>query len=386
MRVVHVITRLILGGAQENTLLTVEGLMRMGGFEVSLVTGPPEGPEGDLIDRARANGVDLVMMDELVRPIRPVTDFKALRRLKRYLKQERPAVVHTHSSKAGILGRRAALKAGVPTIIHTIHGLPFHPSQSRLTYRTYVRLERMAARWSTRIISVADVMTANALAEGIGRPEQFVTIRSGMDADAFLRADDLREATRAELGIAPGDVVIGKIARLFELKGHEYLLPAFRQVLADAPEALLLLVGDGLLREDLEAETRRLGIADRVIFTGLVPPDRIPALIGAMDLVVHCSLREGLARVLPQALIAGRPAISYDVDGAREVVIDGETGRLLPAKSIDGLAEAMRDLVRNPDLRKRMGAEGQRRCCNEFRAETMVERIADLYRDVAAAT
>jgi len=383
VRVIHVITRLILGGAQENTLLSVEGLMGLGGFEVTLVTGPPEGPEGQLIDRALAGGVDLVMMEELVRPVAPVRDAVALGRLVRLFQRERPAVVHTHSAKAGILGRLAARAAGVPHIVHTIHGLPFHPSQSRPVYVAYVWLERITARWCDRIVSVADAMTAQALAHGIGRPAQFVTIYSGMDTEAFLHADAERAATRRALGVAPDDLVVGTIARLFELKGHEFLLPAMQRVLAAVPNARLLLVRDGILRGSLEAEARRLGIAERVTFAGLVAPERIPAMIGAMDLVVHCSLREGLARVLPQALIAGRPVISYDVDGAREVVLDGVTGRLLPVGVVDELAEAIVALARDPDLRERMGAAGRRRCLDPFRTETMVRRLADLYRDLA---
>jgi len=226
-------------------------------------------------------------------------------------------------------------------------------------------------------------MTAQALAHGIGRPAQFVTIYSGMDTEAFLHADAERAATRRALGVAPDDLVVGTIARLFELKGHEFLLPAMQRVLAAVPNARLLLVGDGILRGSLEAEARRLGIAERVTFAGLVAPERIPAMIGAMDLVVHCSLREGLARVLPQALIAGRPVISYDVDGAREVVLDGVTGRLLPVGVVDELAEAIVALARDPDLRERMGAAGRRRCLDPFRTETMVRRLADLYRDLA---
>jgi len=383
VRVIHVITRLILGGAQENTLLSVEGLMRLGGFEVTLVTGPPEGPEGQLIDRALAGGVDLVMMKDLVRPVAPVRDAVALARLVRLFQRERPAVVHTHSAKAGILGRAAARIAAVPHIVHTIHGLPFHPSQSRPVYLAYVWLERIAARWCDRIVSVAEAMTAQALAHGIGRPAQFVTIYSGMGTEAFLHADAERAATRRGFGIAPDDVVVGKIARLFELKGHEFILSAMQRVLAAVPNARLLLVGDGILRGPLEAEARRLGIAERVTFAGLVAPERIPAMIGAMDIAVHCSLREGLARVLPQALIAGRPIISYDVDGAREVVLDGVTGRLLPVRAVDELAEAIVALARDGDLRARLGAEGRRRCLDPFRTETMVRRLADLYRDLA---
>src|SRR3954451_9877756 len=142
MRIVHVITRLILGGAQENTLLTVEGLHHRHGDDVTLITGPAEGPEGDLFDRAHRRGLHVELMPELVRPIRPNLDLNAYRLLRRSIRRLRPEVVHTHSSKAGILGRAAAWPEGVRAVVHTVHGLPFGPSESPWKNRLYVSLER----------------------------------------------------------------------------------------------------------------------------------------------------------------------------------------------------------------------------------------------------
>ena len=186
MRIVHVITRLILGGAQENTLLTVEGLHHRHGDDVTLITGPAEGPEGDLFGRAEAQGLKVELMPELVRAVRPSTDLRAYRLLRRAFRRLRPDVVHTHSSKAGIVGRAAAWHERVPAVVHTVHGLPFGPSESPWKNRLYVALERSAARRCHAIVSVCDAMTEQSLAAGVGRPEQYQTVYSGMDVEAFL--------------------------------------------------------------------------------------------------------------------------------------------------------------------------------------------------------
>lgn len=380
LKVIHVITRLILGGAQENTLFTVEGLARMPEFEVKLISGPAIGPEGDLVRRALRNGVDLEIMPELRRELHPYYDPAAFLKLCDIYRRERPDIVHTHSSKAGILGRAAARATGVPCVIHTIHGLPFHPYQSKLANAVYIMSEMIAARWSHGIISVADAMTEKAVAAGVAPPGKFVTIYSGMEVDPFLADDGARERVRSRFHVAPDDIVIGKIARLFELKGHEYILDAAPEILEKFPNVKLMFVGDGILRESLQKHAERLGIADRVIFTGLVDPGEIPAMIKAMDMVVHSSLREGLARVLPQSLLSAKPVVTFDIDGAREVVIEGETGFLVEPGSIDGLADAIIRALSDMPRAKAMAEEGRRRFADQFRTETMVREIAEYYR------
>ena len=384
MKVVHVITRLILGGAQENTLLTVEGLHHRYRDDVVLITGPAEGPEGDLFQRARTQGLNVELMPELVRAVRPATDMRAYRALRAAIRRLKPDVVHTHSSKAGIVGRAAAWDERVPAVVHTIHGLPFGPSESPLKNRLYVSLERWAAKRSHAIISVCDAMTEQALAAGVGRPEQFETIYSGMDVDAFLNPPRSREDVRRELDLAPDDVAFGTVARLFDRKGHDDILDIAPAVLQDAPQTRFVFIGDGILRERLKAKARSLGVEHAFKFVGLVPPERIPELLGAMDAVVHPSLREGLARVLPQTLLVGRPVVSYDVDGAREVILP-ETGFLLPPRDLDRLRSAVVTLAGDPDLRRRLGAEGRRRFADRFRHETMTDRIRSLYERLLAA-
>jgi glycosyltransferase involved in cell wall biosynthesis len=378
MRIVHVITRLIIGGAQENTLLTVEGLHHRHGDDVTLITGPAEGPEGDLFDRAGRLGLKVELMPELVRPVRPMTDLKAYRLLRRAFRRLRPEVVHTHSSKAGILGRAAAWRERVPAVVHTIHGLPFGPSETPLRNRLYVALERRAARQCHAIVSVCDAMTEQALAAGVGRPGQYQTVYSGMDVDSFLSPPRPRADVRRELGLADDEVAFGTVARLFERKGHDDILAAAPAILAANPKVRFVFIGDGILRARLIADAERLGVRHAFWFIGLVPPGRIPELLAATDAVVHPSLREGLARVLPQALLTGRPVISYDVDGAREVVLP-ETGILLRPRDTSGLAAAVLRLAADPALRDAMGREGRRRFAHVFRHETMTDQLRALY-------
>jgi glycosyltransferase involved in cell wall biosynthesis len=378
MKIVHIITRLILGGAQENTLLTVEGLHHRHGDDVTLVTGPAEGPEGDLFERAARQGLKVEVMPELVRAIRPQVDLRAYRRLRATIRRLEPDIVHTHSSKAGILGRAAAWDERVPAVVHTIHGLPFGPSESAVRNLLYVHLERWAARRCHAIVSVCDAMTEQALAAGVGRPEQFTTVYSGMDVDAFLNPRRSREEVRAELKLAPDEVAFGTVARLFERKGHEDILAVAPEVLAANPQVRFVFIGDGILRGRLEAEAERLGVRHAILFVGLVPSDRIPELLGGLDAVVHPSLREGLARVLPQSLLVGRPVVSYDVDGAREVVLP-ETGFLLRPRDLKGMRDAVLKLAADPELRNSLGQEGRRRFADQFRAETMTDQLRSLY-------
>jgi len=381
VRCIHVITRLILGGAQENTLLTVEGLDRLPRYRTSLVTGPALGPEGELVERARANGVDLIILPSLRRNVSPLNDIAAYRDLLRLFRAERPDIVHTHSSKAGILARLAARRARVPVVIHTVHGPAFYAEQGWLENTLYRRLERYAARRTSRIISVADAMTNQYVAAGVAPREKFVTIYSGMEVEPFLRADGAREQVRRELDIPSDALVVGKIARLFHLKGHEDLLRAFAQISGQFPKAWLLFVGDGILRDQLKELAQQLGVGERLRFAGLVRPERVPDMIKAMDLLVHASLREGLARVLPQALLSGCPVVSYDVDGAREVIRDGETGFLVPARSVDGLKRAMERALGDLPRARSMALRGRELFTDQFRAETMVRRIAELYEE-----
>lgn len=379
--IAHIITRLIIGGAQENTLLTVEDQVRDYGDRVALLTGPGLGPEGSLEERAGRSGAEIRLIPEFRRNIHPYREWVSYRTLIRWLQELKPDLVHTHASKAGILGRWAAAKLGIPAV-HTIHGASFHYGQSPWAHRLYQLLEWNAARTTARFISVADAMTDQYVAAGIAPRDQFVTISSGFDVEPFLSPPRPPDLVRQELGLSPEHVVIGKVARLFHLKGHVYLIAAAKTVAAQCPQVRFLLVGDGILRADFERQIAEAGLTDRFVFAGLVPPSQIPELVHAMDVVVHTSVWEGLARVLPQGLIAGKPVVSYDIDGAREVVLPRETGLLVPARMIEPLAVALIELANDPALRQRLGAHGRARFTEQFRHQTMTRRIREVYADV----
>lgn len=381
MKVVHIITRLILGGAQENTLLTVEDQHHLHGDQVILITGPAIGPEGSLIDRAKARGLDLRIISELRRSIHPGRDWSSYRQIVRLLRELRPQVVHTHSGKAGLLGRAAAHKLGLPCV-HTIHGPSFHPFQNRIAYELFRAAEKWAAQRCDKLVSVCDAMTNQYVAAGVAPRDKFVTVYSGMEVEPFLNPPRPREAVRRELGFEPEHVVGGKVARLFHLKGHEFVIEAAKQVVSAQPHVRFLFVGDGILRRKLQDQIATARLSNHFVFTGLVPNDRVPELIGAMDIVVHASLREGLARVLPQGLISGKPVVSYDVDGAREVVISNETGFLLPPKSVAELAQALIALASDPQLRERLGQTGRARFTDLFRHEVMTRKLREIYQQL----
>jgi glycosyltransferase involved in cell wall biosynthesis len=379
MRIAHVITRMIVGGAQENTLLCCKDAVRIYGDEAVLITGPSPGPEGELLEREEYQDIPVRLLGSLRRSINPWHDIRGYREIKNCLREYRPDVVHTHSAKAGILGRLAAWSLGIPAIVHTVHGAPFHAFQPAATRTVYRWCETYAAKRCHRMVSVADAMTDQLVAAGVAHRGKFLTIYSGMDVEPLLRANESRAATRAELGFDDSHIVVGKIARLFDLKGHQFVIEAAEQVVQACPNVRFLFVGDGILRQDLERQIAAAGLTDHFRFTGLVDPARIAALIGSIDMLVHASLREGLARALPQALIAGKPVISYDVDGAREVVIPDQTGFLLPPRSVNPMADAIIDLAGNSSKRRQFGQTGRDRFADRFRHEEMARQLRELY-------
>ncbi len=381
MRVAHVITRLIVGGAQENTVATVLGLRRRPNVEVSLISGPTSGPEGSL--ELLVTGIPdlLTRVPELVRPVRPWLDLRALFALTRIFRAQRPNIVHTHSGKAGVLGRLAARRAQVPIILHTLHGPSFGPFQSAPANFVFTAAERIAARCTDHFVTVADAMRDQYLAAGIGRPEQYTRIFSGFDLAPFLASQN-DSVLRAQLGIAPGDFVVGKIARLFELKGHDDLFAAAPELVRRCPQMKFLLVGDGAWRGRFEQMARDLRLQKHFIFTGLVPPSEVPRYVGVMDSLVHLSRREGLPRALPQAMAAAKPVVAFDCDGAREVCLDGETGFLLKPGDLSGLSQSLERLAGDTTLRQRLGQRGQEFVKERFPTERMVEELFALYENL----
>ena len=378
IRVLHIITRMIVGGAQENTLLSVEGLDCLPEYEVTLASGVDNGPEGDLLTRARRT-TRLLIVPELGRSINPLSDLKAFWKLYRLIRKGRYHIVHTHSSKAGVLGRLAAKLAGTPLIVHTLHSLVFHEYQPWIINRLWWAVKKICAPATDHFISVSRIISQKAVAAGIDKPEKFTTIYSGMELDWFLKAQVDPIAIRREFGIPEDAPVVGKIARLFPLKGHDQLLDAAPAIVERHPAVRFFFIGDGVLYDHLRKRASDAGILDNFVFAGLVERERIPAMLSAMDILVHTSLREGLARALPQALAMGKPCVSFDIDGAPEVVVAGETGYIVrPGDTIE-LSNAVSRLLADPQLRARMGEAGRRLVDPAFRAETMVKEISAVY-------
>lgn len=379
MRIMHISTRLIVGGSQENTVLSCMG-QSDAGHEVSLVYGPIHGPEGSMLpDVEEHGGIDSIESPNMVRQIAPIRDLKCFHDLTRLIEKMKPDVVHTHSSKAGILGRHAARKAGTQAIVHTIHGLPFHPYQSRLKNRIYRDLESRAAKRCDAIVCVADAMREQALAQGVGTREQYITIRSGMNTGAFLDERSDRNEWRSRFGFTSNDYVVGTVARLAELKGHDDLLDALAADLRSDESLKLLWVGDGFHAERIRERIRSLGLQDSIVEAGRCDPRDIPAIMHSIDLLAHPSWREGLPRTVPQALLSGTPVVAHDVDGTREVVIEGRTGRLVSPGDHERLREVILAARSNPMMERELAENGRKLCADMFSQEKMVEELLELY-------
>ncbi len=422
MRILHLSTRLILGGSQENTVLSCEGQARRG-HEVHLAFGPIYGPEGSLLDRVRrfrtADGkkIEAYELPSLVREVNPMKDRRAAEELRDLIEEVRPDIIHTHSSKAGIIGRGVAWNVNRKReaaegarqdgeaigIVHTIHGPPFMPMQGSpirqiktwVMNRGYVAAEKYAAKRCHVIVSVADAMTELYVSKGIGRRDKYMTVYSGMETEKFLTAGpgEDRASMRRALGFADSDIVVGTVARLAEHKGHDDVLDALGADMLARRNLKLLWVGDGWWRERLVARVRKdgfsvmevdrsqtvQGAAGQVTLTGLVPSERVAAHMRAMDILVHPSYREGLPRTVPQALLCGVVPAAYDVDGTREACIEGKTGRLVPVGNRGALRAAVLELADSPADRERLAAEGRELCRKKFAAETMVEELEKVY-------
>lgn len=382
VRVLHIITRLIVGGAQENTIETCHRLDPER-FQVDLLSGPQLGSEGELFSTVDRGRVGLTVLPWLVRELNPPKDLVALIALWKCIRKGRYRIVHTHSSKAGILGRIAARLAGVPVIVHTVHGWGFHDRMGWARKRLYVALERRCGRFTDRLITVSDRDAKTGTALGIAGADRYLTIRSAIDLNPYLGDGEYREAARKALGLEADAPVVGSVGRLSRQKAPDSFVKMAAEVLAHTPRATFLYVGDGPLRPEITEMLERLGIADRVRLAGLRRD--VPELLRAMDVFVLLSRWEGLPRALSQAMAAGLPVVATDVGGARELVRDGVTGFLVPPGEYRTAAEMVGRLLGDVELRRRMGLEAKRSLPAEFAVETMVGRIEALYEELLRA-
>lgn len=376
LRVCHVITLLELGGAQQNTLYTVANLNRLR-FEPMLIAGA-----GGLLDEdaKRIPSLAIAFIPELAREVDPFRDARALARLVTLLRSFRPDVVHTHSSKAGILGRWAARICGVPAILHTIHGFGFHREMGRAKYWLFRSLETVTSRVTTRFLAVSRANVDAGIALGLFPAEKVTLVRSGVNLSAFRNGTppgDLRLA----LGIPPDAPVAGMVACLKPQKAPLDWVRAAHLVAHRVPSAHFLLVGDGQMRSEVEREISRLGLNGRFHLPGWRRD--IPAVLRVLSVAVLTSLWEGLPRVIPEAMAAGLPVVATRVDGSPEVVRDGETGYLVDPHDLQALADRVCVLLQDPVRARQMGEKGRARV-DEFDIDAMVRRQEAIYEELSA--
>lgn len=376
VRVLHLITRMIVGGAQENTLYTVARLDATR-FQADLACGPQTGSEGSLLEEARTAGVRLTVLPHLVRPIHPFLDGLALFELVRFLRRGGYTIVHTHSSKAGLLGRLAARLAGVPIIIHTVHGWSFHDYMSPALRRLYIVLERWCASWSDALVTVSQADIRKGLAAGIGAAERYHLIRSAIPLEAFDPSLYDRLEVRRSLGLPPEAPVVGNVGRFSPQKNPLAWVQVAARIAQERPQVHFLLVGDGPLRPQVEEHLARHGLMGRTVLTGLRRD--VPRLLAAMDLFLLTSLWEGLPRVVPQALAMRLPLVAFGVDGLVEAVPEGECGYLLPPGDKNGLAQRCVALLDDPDRRRALGERGRCLALAHYDLRQMITRLEVLY-------
>jgi glycosyltransferase involved in cell wall biosynthesis len=376
--VLHIITRMILGGAQENTLLSC-ALIDSDRFPSEILSGPETGAEGSLHDDCRLSGVPLHLEPALRRSIHPWMDLTALRRITRFIRRGRYDIVHTHSSKAGVLGRIAARLAGAPAVVHTAHGWPFSREESAVGGWLWVNLERLCAPLADAIVVVGTADRDRGLELRIGREHQYHLIRSGIDVEYYRGEGIDRGRVRSHLGLPPGAFVIGSVGRLSAQKAPLDLIGAFEPVARARPDAHLVIVGDGPDRPAVEAAVRQSSLGERVHLPGLRRD--VPAMMSAFDVFALASHWEGLPRVLPQAMAAGLPIVASRANGVPDAVVNGENGWLVEVGDVAGMSRRLIELSHDPARARRMGERG-REMAEEFSARRMVDQLTVLYRQL----
>ena len=378
MKLLHLITRLDIGGSSENTIISVTRLPRKE-FACSLISGRTVNPAPGLRETIVHAGVQWIEIPQLRREVGVHRDALALGRLWRLIRQARPDIVHTHSSKGGFLGRLAARLAGVPRIVHTPHGHVFHGYFRPDVARGFITLERLAARWTDRIITLTDAEARQHLAVGIGRPEQFLTIPSGVDFSDLAGAPRRAAGLRASLNLPPEARLVGAVSRLAPVKGLQHLIAAMPEILRGCPNAYLVIAGDGEQRTALERQAVELELSPHVKFLGYQTD---PAAVTAMlDIFVLPSINEGLGRALVRAMALGKPIVASQVGGVPELLADGLAGWLVSPADPQSLAGAIGTLLTERGRATALGEAGRVRA-PRYSVEAMLDALMKLYREL----
>ena len=375
IRVLHPITRLIIGGAQENTMLTASHLNK-NRWDVDIISGTQTGTEGSIINEVYDRNIRLFLEPKLVREINPLKDLIALFLLIRLIKKRKYDIVHTHSSKAGIIGRWAAWIAGVPIIVHTVHGWGHHDQQSPWIRKFYILLEKLTLKITDQLIAVSHKNIHKGLTDGIGRNKDYSVIRSGIELECFGHPKLDKETMRKQLGIPKDAIVIGTVIRLSPQKAPLDFIQAAIMLAPKVDKIYFVLVGDGPLKDQVIQTAKEYNIYDRLIMTGLRRD--IPELMNCFDIFVLSSLWEGLPRVIPQAMATGLPVVATAIDGSAEIVKDSQNGLLVPAGKPEFIVDAVMKILTKPELTKDI-KNNALLTVDEYSAEKMVDHIESLY-------
>jgi glycosyltransferase involved in cell wall biosynthesis len=359
------------GGGVHRTASLIRMVRHLGWQADALVTDPT------VQNALRRSGAGIVDLDVIRREIRPWRDLRGAYRLYRFLQRSDHRLVHTATSKAGFVGRLAARWARVPIVIHTVGGFAFHEESNALELQFYAMLERLAAHWCDRIITVSETHRDWALRLGIGHRGLVKAIQSGIPQQRVIPTQPV-EQTRAELGLAPGEFTVLSTGRLARPKGLEHLIAAVPSLTGLMDAGLkVLLAGEGPLRAALQTQTRRLGVEEQVVFLGF--RNDIAELLAASDAVVLPSLWEGLSISVLEAMAAEKPIVTTTIASNQEVLQHGETGLLVPPKRPDLLAQAILALADDPPLGKRLGTAARQVYSERYTEERMVDQYKAEY-------
>jgi glycosyltransferase involved in cell wall biosynthesis len=387
-KIIHIITRLDKGGSAENTLLTALGINKKK-YEVILVKGSTyesrmSNKEHATISadlkEARLKGVRIVNLPFLLRRINPVYDLLALFSLYVFLIKEKPTIVHSHTSKAGLLGRLAARLAGVPIIVHTPHGHVFFGYFGPFKTKIFILLEKLASRITDKIVTLSNKEKEDYLSFKIAEEDKFSVICSGIGLNKFKESlPSEKQNLKKELGIPENSLIVGTAGRLVPVKGPEFLIQAAKHIISKYPDTYFIFTGDGPLEKDLKRRTLEMGISKNIIFLGW--RDDVAQIISIYDVFVLPSLNEGMGRVLAEAMALGKPIVASNIGGIPDLVIHGENGFLVLPKNPKQLAKYIQVLIEDKDKREKMGLAGKEMSLN-FGAESMIEKIASLYEEL----
>jgi glycosyltransferase involved in cell wall biosynthesis len=377
-RVLHIITRIVVGGAQFNTMYSCE-LIDENKYDVTMLAGSQTGPEGSIESDILSRRINYVEFDELVREINPIKDFKALIRLYKYIKKNKFDIVHTHSSKAGILGRLAAFLAGTPTIIHTSHGWGFHDRMGILLRNFYITIEKLIAPITDKLIVVSDLNREKGLAAGISKESKYITIHSGIDIDMFKNKISSREKMRAEFNIKPDEILVGNVSRLSPQKSPETFIEVAKKVTSAFSNVKFMFVGGGPFRAKCEALIEKYGLQEKVFLIGLRKD--VPEVMSMFDIFTLTSLWEGLPRVLPEAMAMGIPIVATNVDGAPQAIEEGVSGYLVPLGDIDMFEERILEFIKDAPKRERFSEAASKTVASRFCVKQMVRDIEKVYEE-----